>query len=165
MISWAGATHTQTRSCLHGHGRCPLQLPFTWVSDHFLSLLDTSPPTHSSSEDHTKSVQVIPSQHTTMKTIITLAAFVGLIASVTGQYFRVFAEHSASAIHLLPWSASGQRIWLGKDTASYCPSVVVKNCPKGDYTNFVGGNGGLGMGTEVPGGQLVYIDPECGALG
>ena len=99
-----------------------------------------------------------------MKTTIALAAVAGIISTVAGQYFGVIAAHSASPIHLLPWSASGERIWLGKTTASYCPSEEVQDCPKGKSTNFANGNITLAMGAEVPGGQLVYIDPACGAL-
>ena len=45
---------------------------------------------------------------------------------------------------------------------------VIGDCPDTDYTNFVGGGegvpGSLAMGTIVPGGQMVYIDPVCGAV-
>lgn len=56
---------------------------------------------------------------------------------------------------------------LGRETASYCPSTVnaTGSCPPGEYTEFAGGDGSLAMGVVVPGGQLVYIDAECGAVG
>ena len=99
-----------------------------------------------------------------MKTTITLAAFAGIISSVAGQYFGVVAAHSASPIHLLPIEASGERLWIGKSTASYCPLPDQGECPNGTSTNFDGGEETLGMGAEVPGGQIVYIDPACGAV-
>ena len=75
-------------------------------------------------------------------------------AMVPGQYFGVIAARSASPIHLQPIAASGERLWIGKDTASYCPPQVGKNCPPGTNTNFGGGEGTLGMGAIVPGGQV-----------
>ena len=99
-----------------------------------------------------------------MRYSITFTAFVGLVSTAAGQYFGVIAAHSASPIHLLEWNASGQRIWLDKNTTSYCPLSDATGCPKGTTTNFAAGDGTLAMGSEVPGGQLVYIDPACGAV-
>lgn len=101
-----------------------------------------------------------------MKATLAFAALAGLVSSTSAQYFGVIAARSASPIHLQPLSASGEQIWIGKKTAAYCPKEVVgKNCPPGKETNFAGGDGTLGMGTLVPGGQQVYIDHETGALG
>lgn len=98
---------------------------------------------------------------------VSLAALAGLASSASAQYFGVIAAHSGSPIHLSPLSANGEEIWIGKSTSAYCPKKVVgpKNCPKGKETNFAGGDGSLAMGTEVPGGQQVYIDKGTGALG
>ena len=99
-------------------------------------------------------------------TFITVAAL-GLISSASAQFFGVIAARSGSPIHLQSLAANGQAIWIGKQTASFCPKKVVgaKNCPKGKETNFAGGDGSLAMGAEVPGGQQVYIDRTTGALG
>ena len=103
-----------------------------------------------------------------MKATFAFVALASLASSATAsEFFGVIAARSASPIHLQPLSAAGQHIWIGKKTAAYCPkaSVGAKNCPPGKETNFAGGQGSLAMGAEVPGGQLVYINKETGALG
>jgi hypothetical protein len=94
-----------------------------------------------------------------MKTTSTLAAVTGLISAASAQYFGLTAARSASPIHYQGLTASGQSIWLGKDTAAYCPENIeaLGGCPSGDYTTFAGGESTLGMGVVVPGGQQVYI--------
>ncbi|EMC95966.1 hypothetical protein BAUCODRAFT_40113, partial [Baudoinia panamericana UAMH 10762] len=81
-------------------------------------------------------------------------------------YFSGLSLRSASPIHFQQLTASGLRIHLGGQTASYCPENVQQlgACPNTTYTNFIGGNGGLSMGAVVPGGQQVYVDPTCGAV-
>ncbi|KAK3724378.1 hypothetical protein LTR37_001002 [Vermiconidia calcicola] len=94
-----------------------------------------------------------------MKATLALAALAGLVSSVSGQYYGIIAARSASPIHLAPVAANGQRLWIGKKTASYCPDVVGDSCPRGRKTTFAGGDGTLGSG------QQVYIDPASGAIG
>lgn len=98
-----------------------------------------------------------------MKTTFTLAALTGLLSAASAEYFSLTAARSASPIHYAPVTASGQQIWLNKDTASYCPDNI-SSCPAGNTTVFAGGSGQLSMGVVVPGGQQVYIEPETGAL-
>ncbi|KAE8140767.1 hypothetical protein BDV38DRAFT_9724 [Aspergillus pseudotamarii] len=73
--------------------------------------------------------------------------------------FGVMSARSASPIHLLPMTASGQKFYLGGETSSYCP--LTEGCPPGDQTVFA--PGGYGLSVVVPGGQQVYVDPN-GAL-
>ncbi|KNG87036.1 IgE-binding protein [Aspergillus nomiae NRRL 13137] len=73
--------------------------------------------------------------------------------------FSVMATRSASPIHFLPMTASGQKFYLGGETTSYCP--IGEGCPPGNQTVFA--PGGYGMNVMVPGGQQVYVDPK-GAL-
>ncbi|PIG83385.1 IgE-binding protein, partial [Aspergillus arachidicola] len=75
--------------------------------------------------------------------------------------FGVMSAHSASPIHLLPMTASGQKFYLGGKTQSYCPLPESKDCPPGTETVF--SPGGYGLNVNVPGGQQVYVDPK-GAL-
>jgi hypothetical protein len=115
-----------------------------------------------------ESIYTISSKHFNMKaSFVTVAALAGLVSSASAQFFSVIAAHSGSPIHLQSLNANGLALWIGKPTASFCPKKTVgaKNCPKGKETNFAGGDGGLAMGAEVPGGQLVYIDRTTGALG
>lgn len=85
-------------------------------------------------------------------------------AGPTG-YFGVIASRSASPIHLSALTARGGKFYLGgPGPTSYCPeSVGAANCPPGNETVLVGGNGGLSLGVVVPGGQQVYVAPG-GAL-
>ena len=75
-----------------------------------------------------------------MKTTFTLAALTGLLSAASAEYFSLTAARSASPIHYAPVTASGQQIWLNKDTASYCPDNV-SSCPAGNTTVFAGGAG------------------------
>lgn len=101
-----------------------------------------------------------------MKTTATFAALTGLLSTSTAQYFGLTSVRSASPIHYQSVSASGQSLWLNKATASYCPENIkdVGGCPAGNTTTFAGGDGTLGMGTVVPGGQQVYIERDTGAV-
>lgn len=76
----------------------------------------------------------------------------------TTSTFALISIHSGDPdVHLRPITASDFKLWLGKPTASYCPSDVVPDCPSGNSTSFASGDGGLSMNVEVPGGQLVYV--------
>lgn len=101
-----------------------------------------------------------------MKTTATVAALTGLLSSASAQYFGLTSARSASPIHYQSVSASGQSLWLGKPTASYCPENVkdIDGCPAGNTTTFAGGEGSLSMGVIVPGGQQVYVEPDTGAI-
>lgn len=60
-----------------------------------------------------------------------------------------------------PLQANGGSFWIGKKTASSCPTSVGKACPPGNSTSFASDNTGtLSLNTEVPGGQQVYIAPN-----
>jgi hypothetical protein len=101
-----------------------------------------------------------------MKTTSTLAAVTGLISAASAQYFGLTAARSASPIHYQTLTASSQSIWLNKATSAYCPENIeaLGSCPSGEFTTFGGGEGRLGMGVVVPGGQEVYIEPDTGAV-
>ncbi|KAJ9294599.1 hypothetical protein DTO271G3_6867 [Paecilomyces variotii] len=74
--------------------------------------------------------------------------------------FTVTAARSGSPIHLLPLEAAGQSFWLGGSPATYCPTGEGIVCPPGTDTVIVGASA---LDVEVPGGQLLYVDPS-GAL-
>lgn len=89
-----------------------------------------------------------------MKTTTIAAALAGLIASSQAQYFSLTAVRSGSAIHLQSIAAAGERLYVGGNTATYCPSEFQSEglCPNATgITNFADGNGELLMGAEVPG--------------
>ncbi|KAL4907403.1 hypothetical protein BDW74DRAFT_123930 [Aspergillus multicolor] len=74
--------------------------------------------------------------------------------------FTVMAARSASPIHFLPLTASGQSFYLGGNTTTYCP-LPASQCPPGNTTVLAGNGGSLSV--VVPGGQQVYVAPS-GAL-
>ncbi|KAF7914131.1 uncharacterized protein EAF01_000541 [Botrytis porri] len=78
-------------------------------------------------------------------------------ARAAGDAFGLISIRSGSDIQNQAITASGGRLWIGKETASYCPDTVVTDCPNGTSTTFVAGESNLGLNTEVPGGQQVYI--------
>jgi len=80
-------------------------------------------------------------------------------ASTGPTPYTFLALRSASPIHFGSINASGGKIWIGKETSSYCP---VDTCPSGKVTAFLV-NDTAAMDVVVPGGQQVYIDPT-GAL-
>ena len=75
------------------------------------------------------------------------------------SYFGVISSRSASPIHLLPLTARNGKFYLGAGApTSYCPpNLPAGACPAGDSTVFSGGDGTLGLGVVVPGGQQVYV--------
>jgi hypothetical protein len=84
--------------------------------------------------------------------------------------FTIIAAHSGSPIHLQPIDANGGQFWIGKPTATFCPSEV--DCSKltNDTTALIcnptdGSPGACSMSDEVPGGQQVYVRNDTGALG
>lgn len=102
-----------------------------------------------------------------MKTTAAIAAFTGLVSSVSAQgYFGLISVRSASPIHYQTLTASSQSIWLNKKTSSYCPENIEElgGCPAGNVTSFAGGEGTLSMGVVVPGGQQVYVEPDTGRV-
>ena len=96
-----------------------------------------------------------------MKTATIAAGLATLCGAAQAQYFSVIASRSASPIHFLTMNARGQRIYLGGETASYCPDVAAQQnaCPPGNYTNFYypSASGAMLMGANVPGGQYVSL--------
>lgn len=48
--------------------------------------------------------------------------------------FTVVAARCGSPIHFLQMNAANERFWLGGETASFCPSDVVPQCPPGNKT-------------------------------
>jgi hypothetical protein len=90
-----------------------------------------------------------------------------LASMATADFFSLIAARSGSPIHLQEIAANGLKLWIGKDTATFCPQPPVTKCPPGKFTNFAlaEDGGSLAMGAEVPGGQLAYIHPLTGAVG
>jgi hypothetical protein len=101
-----------------------------------------------------------------MKFAVAASAIAGFTSVTASPYFGLLAARSASPIHLQPINAAAQRLWIGRETSTYCPDVVEK-CPPGDRTNFAlsEDGGSMSMGAIVPGGQLVWVDSKTGAVG
>jgi len=95
-----------------------------------------------------------------MKASTTIATVSGLVSVAAAQSaFGVIASHSASAIHLQSVNANGLNFWIGKETTTYQPEQVEGKIGNGE-TLFAGGQGTLGLSTNVPGGQQVYVAPN-----
>ncbi|TGO44033.1 hypothetical protein BCON_0636g00030 [Botryotinia convoluta] len=76
-------------------------------------------------------------------------------ARADSNAFGLISIRSGTDLQNQAITASGGRLWIGKDTASYCP--LSTGCPDGTSTTFVAGENTLGLNTIVPGGQQVYI--------
>lgn len=76
------------------------------------------------------------------------------------------AQHTTTEIHNLPLVARQNAIWVGGDTAAYCPETGVP-CPETPVTGFMRPEAiedhGLIMNVGVPGGQILYAAKD-GAL-
>jgi hypothetical protein len=86
-----------------------------------------------------------------MKSTISTISIILAVTSTAlaqSQAFRVVAASSNPNINMRSINASGEALWINRDTSSYCPSGVVPDCPAGNSTSFVGGNGGLSMNVE-----------------
>ncbi|TGO14329.1 hypothetical protein BPAE_0657g00020 [Botrytis paeoniae] len=77
-------------------------------------------------------------------------------ARAASNAFSLVSIRSGTDLQNQAITASGGRLWIGKDTASYCPSTVT-SCPDGTSTTFVAGENTLSLNAGVPGGQQVYI--------
>lgn len=138
-------------------------MPF--ISSYLFSIKHhqtTSSTTQQDASNHFQTKHNIPPT-LKMKTFTAIAAFAGLASA---DYFSLLSLRSASPIHFQSVEARDARLYLGGSTGSYCPadSIGAENCPPGNVTSFGYGNGALSMGTEVPGGQQVYIT-TCGEVG
>ena len=87
----------------------------------------------------------------TMHSSLVLASLLPLLASAnpvplqsrqtTPTPFGLIAARSTTPIHLQSVNANGQRFWIGKETATFCPSDVVPDCPPGTSTELLAADG------------------------
>lgn len=87
----------------------------------------------------------------------------------TSNAFSMISTHSGNpSVHLHSIVANGQRFWLGKMTATYCPVVPNVDCSQTGTSTTVAAQpntaSGLSMNVIVPGGQQAYVTPD-GQLG
>lgn len=90
-----------------------------------------------------------------MHSVLVLTSLLSLLTSAnplplesrqsTLNPFTLIAGRSGSPIHLSAINANGESFWIGKSTASYCPTEVVTDCPAGLYTELLAGEGGASM--------------------
>ncbi|KAF7934012.1 uncharacterized protein EAE97_008373 [Botrytis byssoidea] len=78
-------------------------------------------------------------------------------ARAASDAFGLISIRSGTDLQNQAITANGGRLYIGKETSSYCPESVGSACPKGNSTTFVSNGNTLGLNTEVPGGQQVYI--------
>ncbi|KAK2769815.1 IgE-binding protein [Colletotrichum kahawae] len=89
--------------------------------------------------------------------IISLSCIVTLAAAES--YTLTAYSPATRAIHGKPINARGRRFIIGLDAPmTYCPDVAHGSCPPGNTTTVDGLL--TGMMVMVPGGQLIYVDPD-----
>lgn len=91
-----------------------------------------------------------------MKSTTIASALLAAVSSVAAQKpdrFSLVVASNNNDLNARNVNATGSQLWIGKPTSSSCPDEVQPNCPAGDFTSFQGGDGGLTMNVEVPGGQ------------
>ncbi|TQS35089.1 hypothetical protein Golomagni_04501 [Golovinomyces magnicellulatus] len=86
--------------------------------------------------------------------------------AVSTNFVAISTRSGDPNVHLRALSASDQRIFIGKDTSTYCP---LSNCST--YANFTvfsarpnDANSNLGLFTATPGGQAAFVTDD-GQLG
>lgn len=104
-----------------------------------------------------------------MKSAIAIAFAAIVAAAPTPQAgtteplrFSGLSLRSASPIHFGQINANGLAFWVHKNTTTYCPKESVGELCDSSNTNttvfsYLNGAGTLGLSTEVPGGQQVYV--------
>ena len=78
-----------------------------------------------------------------MKTVIAASFLLSLASLTTASTvgYTLRAESSNKAINGKAVNANGNAFWIGKPTASFCPSQVPQDaCPKGNETEILVGN-------------------------
>ncbi|KAM3077529.1 hypothetical protein ACMFMG_006867 [Clarireedia jacksonii] len=90
------------------------------------------------------------------------AAATPIAARDASNAFGLIAIRSGSDLQYKTINANGGRLWIGKETASYCPEEQVgAACPAGNVTTFVAQpNQLVGLNDVVPGGQQLYIGTD-----
>jgi hypothetical protein len=83
-----------------------------------------------------------------------------LLPPVDTPFTLTVSNPALPALDGKPVTAGGQRWTLGGQTSSYCPEQVGDACPPGNITAIVASEGRAAMDVMVPGGQLVYLDPN-----
>ncbi|KAE8445167.1 hypothetical protein EG329_013664 [Mollisiaceae sp. DMI_Dod_QoI] len=111
--------------------------------------------------------------YTKVSLISTLAASLLATAapaprSTDSNIFEAVSLHSGSPIQASSINANGNHFYVGKPTSAYCPSGI-QGLDCSNYSNqtafaYSPSTSGLALSVGVPGGQLVYVEPN-GALG
>ncbi|MBY8978546.1 hypothetical protein KHP62_22365, partial [Rhodobacteraceae bacterium NNCM2] len=79
-------------------------------------------------------------------------------ARAASDAFGLISIRSGTDLQNQAIVANGGRLYIGKETSSYCP--LATGCPAGTSTTFVAGESTISLNTEVPGGQQVYIGTD-----
>ena len=125
IVFWIAAAcgsprpQSETTSCIESSYATTLTINATGTAGTFTTIFETTITTTLSS------TPTSTSQSTTTDPITVPTS------ALTAISFRI-----GSPIHLLTMNAAGERLYLGGQTLSYCPSDVVKACPPGNETVF-----------------------------
>lgn len=98
-----------------------------------------------------------------MKLLTIILAVLTTLASA--DVFYMLALRSASPIHFGEINAASGGLYIGKKPAIYCPANTT-SCENITSTAYTGPNayGSLSLDDVVPGGQELYIEPNCGKV-
>ncbi|KAH8601932.1 hypothetical protein B0O99DRAFT_501190 [Bisporella sp. PMI_857] len=102
-------------------------------------------------------------------TVASLAVAAPVEQRQENSAFGLISTHSGNPnVHLRSIVANGQRFWIGKETATYCPVIENLDCSQlGNSTSVVAQpltESGLSLNVIVPGGQQAYVTSD-GQLG
>lgn len=98
-----------------------------------------------------------------MKTFAIISGLALAARAVASNAFGGLSIDSGSPIQYGSINANGTNFYIGRSTATDCPTISGLTCSNQTNTLFTGGNTTLYLHTEVPGGQEVYVD-STGAL-
>lgn len=154
MKEYKDPVRDEERANLKRFSRFEVFTANTQVKHIFHLSLDHTLPTHRHQppDGYFQEEEKLPS---TMHSSLVFTSLLPLLASAnplpleprqsTLNPFTLIAGRSGSPIHLSAINANGESFWIGKNTASYCPTDVGPDCPTGIYTELLAGDGGASM--------------------
>jgi hypothetical protein len=126
---------------------------------------------HFRASSQKKNIKSAKMQFSTALLALPALAAAAPVATPANSPITLMSVRSASPIQYGQINASGQGFWIGKNTATYCPSGVsgldcstVNNSTTVVETGAVNTASGASLYDEVPGGQQLYV-AKNGAVG
>lgn len=98
-----------------------------------------------------------------------MAVAIPQVGTTTPLRFGGLALATGTKVHLAPLAANNLKIYIGKNTTTYCPEDTEADCDCANTNqtifSYLNGNGGVSLDTQVEGGQRVYVTEGDDSIG